>query len=55
MALNDAKQSLAAADARQHERDTQLTQTLAGLASLKSQSQTPAQILKDLPNQHPCR
>ena len=47
--LASTKQALAAADARQHDRDTQLTQTLAQIAAQKQSSVTPAQILKDLP------
>jgi hypothetical protein len=47
--LAATKQLLAAADARQHERDTQLTQTLAALASEKRTIITPAQIVRDLP------
>jgi hypothetical protein len=52
-ALVEAKQTISAAEARQRDRDTQLSQTLAGLAVLKAQIQTPAQIAKDLPNQIP--
>ena len=44
------KQLLTAADARQHDRDTQLQQTLAQLAAQKRSVVTPAQILQDLPN-----
>ncbi len=49
--LAATKQLLAAADARQHDRDAQLAQTLATLAAEKRTIVTPAQILRDLPNQ----
>jgi hypothetical protein len=52
-ALAAAKQTLSAADARQHDRDTQLNQTLAGIGALRSQFQTPAQLTKDLTTQIP--
>jgi hypothetical protein len=52
-ALDQAKQALSAADARQHDRDAQLSQTLATIAAQKSKNQTPSQILADLPNQIP--
>jgi len=48
--LVTTKQALAAADARQHDRDTQLTQTLSSLAAEKRSTTTPIQILHDLPN-----
>jgi hypothetical protein len=48
-----AKQSLAQVDARQHDRDKQLLQTLATLAAEKRNITTPAQILRDLPQQIP--
>jgi type II secretory pathway pseudopilin PulG len=48
--LASAKQALAAADARQHDRDSQLTQTLSSLAAEKRAATTPIQILHDLPN-----
>jgi hypothetical protein len=48
-----AKQSLAQADARQHDRDTQLLQTLAALAAKKRNIITPSQIVRDLPKQIP--
>src|SRR5712672_2142601 len=51
--LATAKQSLAEADARQHDRDKQLLQTLATLASAKRNITTPAQILRELPKQIP--
>lgn len=46
-------QLLAAADARQHERDAKLTQTLATLAAEKRTVITPAQILRELPKNIP--
>jgi hypothetical protein len=49
--LSAAKQALAQADARQHDRDTQLLQTLATLAAQKRTITTPEQIVRDLPNQ----
>src|SRR5260370_4160795 len=45
------KQLLAAADARQHDRDAQLAQTLATLAAEKRTIVTPAQIVRELPSQ----
>ena len=51
--LAAAKQLLAQADARQHDRDAQLAQTLAGLAAEKRSVTTPAQIVRDLPKQIP--
>jgi type II secretory pathway pseudopilin PulG len=48
--LAATKQALSAADARQRDRDTQLTQTLASLATEKRAATTPIQILHDLPN-----
>src|SRR6267142_6034016 len=48
-----AKQSLAQADARQHDRDKQLLQTLAALAAAKRNITTPAQIVRELPKQIP--
>lgn len=48
--LATTKQALAAADARQQTRDTQLTQTLSSLAAEKRAATTPIQILHDLPN-----
>lgn len=47
--LAATKQLLAAADARQHDRDAQLAQTLAGLAAEKRAIVTPAQIVRELP------
>ncbi len=49
--LAATKQLLAAADERQHDRDTQLAQTLATLAAEKRAIVTPAQIVRDLPSQ----
>jgi hypothetical protein len=51
--LAAAKQSLEQANARQHERDAQLVQTLATLAAEKRSVTTPAQVVRDLPNQIP--
>jgi hypothetical protein len=49
--LSVAKQALAQADARQHDRDTQLLQTLSTLAAEKRTVTTPEQIVRDLPHQ----
>jgi len=46
--LASTKQLLVAADARQHDRDAQLTQTLAALAEQKRSIVTPAQIVREL-------
>jgi hypothetical protein len=51
--LATTKQLLAAADARQHDRDNQLAQTLATLAAEKRTIVTPAQIVRELPRQIP--
>ena len=51
--LAATKQLLAAADARQHDRDTQLAQTLAALAAEKRSIITPAQIVRELPRELP--
>ncbi len=51
--LAATKQLLAAADARQHDRDAQLAQTLATLAAEKRTIVTPAQIVRELPTQIP--
>ena len=51
--LAATKQLLAAADARQHDRDNQLAQTLATLAAEKRTIATPAQIVRELPRQIP--
>jgi hypothetical protein len=48
--LAATKQLLTAADARQHDRDTQLQKTLAALATKKRTVITPAQIVRDLPS-----
>src|SRR3989442_14279345 len=47
------KQLLAATDARQHDRDAQLAQTLAALAAEKRTIVTPAQIVRNLPSEIP--
>src|SRR2546425_12066850 len=49
--LAATKQLLAAAGARQHDRDTQLVQTLAALAAEKRIIVTPAQIVRNLANE----
>jgi hypothetical protein len=51
--LAATKQLLAAAAVRQHDRDTQLAQTLATLAAEKRTIVTPAQIIRELPAQLP--
>ncbi len=51
--LAATKQLLAAADARQHDRDAQLAQTLATLAAEKRAIVTPAQIVRELPREIP--
>jgi hypothetical protein len=51
--LAAARQSLAQAESRQHDRDTQLLQTLAAFAAEKRNITTPTQILRDLPKQIP--
>ena len=51
--LASTKQLLAAADARQHDRDSQLSQTLAALATEKRTIVTPAQIIRELPKTIP--
>ncbi len=51
--LAATKQVLAAADARQYDRDNQLAQTLAALAAEKRTILTPAQIVRELPSQIP--
>jgi hypothetical protein len=51
--LAATKELLSAADARQHDRDAQLAQTLAALAVEKRTVVTPAQIVHDLPSQIP--
>ena len=51
--LAATRQLLAAAGARQHDRDAQLTQTLAALAAEKRTVVTPAKIVRDLPRELP--
>src|SRR5436309_3320716 len=51
--LSIAQQSLAQANARQHDRDKQLLQTLATLAAEKRNITAPAQILRALPQEIP--
>ena len=51
--LAATKKLLADADARQHERDAQLTQTLAGLLKEKQTITTPIQIVRELPKEIP--
>jgi hypothetical protein len=51
--LAATKQLVTAADVRQHDRDTQLQQTLAALATEKRTVVTRAQIVKDLPSAIP--
>jgi hypothetical protein len=51
--LATGRQALAQADARRHDRDAQLLQTLAGLAAEKRAVATPAQIIRELPQQIP--
>jgi type II secretory pathway pseudopilin PulG len=51
--LAATKQLLSAADSRQHDRDSQLVQTLASLAAEKRTVTTPAQIIRELPQAIP--
>lgn len=51
--LAATKQLLVAADARQHDRDAQLAQTLSALAAEKRAIVSPAQILRELPKNIP--
>jgi hypothetical protein len=51
--LAAAKQSLDQASARQHDRDSQLLQTISALAAEKRITTTPTQILRDLPRELP--
>jgi type II secretory pathway pseudopilin PulG len=51
--LAAGRQALAQADARQHDRDAQLLQTLAALAAEKRDVTAPAQIIRKLPLQIP--
>jgi hypothetical protein len=53
--LAAAKEVLAQAGARQHDRDTQLAQTLAAIAAAKRNVTTPTQIVRELPQQIPLR
>jgi hypothetical protein len=49
--LAATKQLVAAADARQHDREAQLAQTLAALATEKRAIVTPVQIVRELPRE----
>ncbi len=49
--LAATKQLLAAADARQHERDARLAEKLTALAAQKRTVVTPAQIVRELPRE----
>jgi hypothetical protein len=51
--LAAAEQAIAAADARQHDRDAQLQESLTAIAQEKRAVQSPKQILANLPNQLP--
>jgi len=51
--LATTKQLLASTDARQRDRDAQLSQTLASLAAEKRAVVTPAQVVQDLPKELP--
>ncbi len=51
--LAATRQLLATADARQHDRDAQLAQTLAAIAAEKRTILTPAQIVRELPKEIP--
>jgi septal ring factor EnvC (AmiA/AmiB activator) len=51
--LAATKQLVTAADARQHDREAQLAQTLAALATEKRTVSTPAQIVRELPSEIP--
>jgi hypothetical protein len=51
--LATAKQALAQADTRQHDRDAQLAQTLSALAAEKRRVTTSAEIIRELPKQIP--
>lgn len=51
--LAATNKTLADADARQRERDSQLAETLSGLATLKRTIVTPAQIVRDIPREIP--
>ena len=47
--ISTQKQALGAADVREHDRAATLQDTLAQIDALKRQTQTPAQVLRDLP------
>jgi hypothetical protein len=47
--ISTQKQALDAADVREHDRAATLKDTLAQIEALKRQTQTPAQVLRDLP------
>jgi hypothetical protein len=51
--LETQKQIVDAADARERDRDASLKATLAQIAALKRATQTPEQVLRDLPNYLP--
>jgi hypothetical protein len=51
--LAATKKTLADADSRQRERDSQLAQTLSALATLKRTIVTPSQIVRDIPREIP--
>jgi hypothetical protein len=51
--LAATKKALANADARQRGRDSQLAETLSGLATLKRTIVTPSQILREIPREIP--
>jgi hypothetical protein len=51
--LATAQQALTEADARQHDREAQLVQTLATLAAEKRTITTPAQVVRELPREIP--
>jgi hypothetical protein len=51
--LAAAKQLLAQADARQHDRDAQLVRTLTSIAAEKRNVTTPDQIVREFPQQIP--
>jgi type II secretory pathway pseudopilin PulG len=51
--LTTAKQALNAVEERQQARDAKLADTLAAIAAEKRTVQSPAQIVRDLPNQIP--
>jgi septal ring factor EnvC (AmiA/AmiB activator) len=51
--LAATKKTLADADARQRERDSQLAETLSGLATLKRTIVTPSQIVREIPREIP--